>query len=314
MNVTVIGAGVGGLTCAVVLAEAGFPVRVLAARRPELTTSAVAAAFWYPYLAEPRERVAPWALTTLDRCRELAGQTESGVTFRRTIELGYDLLADPWWRSALPWFRRLSVGELPGGALDGRATELPVLETPRYLPYLERRLAAAGGELEILDGPLSRLEQAPGELLVCCPGLGARELVGDDSLTPVRGQVVLVENPGIETVLLAKDHPRGVTYVIPRSDGCVVGTTSEAGREDTEVDPATTEALLARAGELEPRLKGARVLTAAAGLRPVRPAVRLELEHVDGRPVIHDYGHGGSGFTLSWGCAEEVLSLARSVL
>jgi D-amino-acid oxidase len=44
----------------------------------------------------------------------------------------------------------------------------------------------------------------------------------------------------------------------------------------------------------------------------VRPSVRLELEErPGGRAVIHDYGHGGSGYTLSWGCAEEVAALAR---
>jgi len=41
--------------------------------------------------------------------------------------------------------------------------------------------------------------------------------------------------------------------------------------------------------------------------------VRLERDRLgDGRTVIHDYGHGGSGFTLSWGCASEVLDIAES--
>jgi D-amino-acid oxidase len=54
------------------------------------------------------------------------------------------------------------------------------------------------------------------------------------------------------------------------------------------------------------------VLEQRVGLRPGRPEVRLDVEHpVPGCTVIHNYGHGGSGFTLAWGCAEEVLRLAR---
>jgi len=55
-----------------------------------------------------------------------------------------------------------------------------------------------------------------------------------------------------------------------------------------------------------------RVLAARVGLRPFRRSgVRLERDQLpDGRIVIHNYGHGGSGFTLSWGCAREVVDLA----
>lgn len=55
-----------------------------------------------------------------------------------------------------------------------------------------------------------------------------------------------------------------------------------------------------------------KVLEHLAGLRPARPEVRLEAEPATAtRPrVIHDYGHGGSGITLSWGCADDVADLA----
>ncbi len=50
------------------------------------------------------------------------------------------------------------------------------------------------------------------------------------------------------------------------------------------------------------------------GLRPFRKAgVRLEPEKLlDGRTIIHNYGHGGAGFTLSWACAEEVYAIASA--
>ncbi len=48
-------------------------------------------------------------------------------------------------------------------------------------------------------------------------------------------------------------------------------------------------------------------------LRPFRPAgPRLEVERFGKKTVIHNYGHGGSGWSLSWGCAEEAVALARS--
>ncbi|MGZ6029314.1 MAG: FAD-dependent oxidoreductase, partial [Myxococcaceae bacterium] len=61
---TVVGAGVVGLTTALALREVGHRVRVLAAERPERTTSAVAGAVWYPFEVGPREKVNRWARTT----------------------------------------------------------------------------------------------------------------------------------------------------------------------------------------------------------------------------------------------------------
>jgi D-amino-acid oxidase len=75
-------------------------------------------------------------------------------------------------------------------------------------------------------------------------------------------------------------------------------------------DPATAEEILERAAVLEPRLRGARVLSHKVGLRPARPAVRVERE---GR-VVHCYGHGGAGVTLAHGCAEDVVGLVREAV
>lgn len=47
--------------------------------------------------------------------------------------------------------------------------------------------------------------------------------------------------------------------------------------------------------------------------RPFRPAgPRIEAERVDEKTVIHNYGHGGSGWSLSWGCAAEAVALAMA--
>lgn len=160
---------------------------------------------------------------------------------------------------------------------------------------------------------LSSLEEAraAAPLVVHCAGVGARELAGDAALHPVRGQVVRVENPGVERFWLDDEHPEGLTYVIPRGEDCILGGTAEEGAWSTEPDSAVARGILRRCAELEPQLAGARVLEHRVGLRPGRPAVRLEREDfADGTRVVHCYGHGGAGVTLSWGCAEEVVRLA----
>ena len=139
--------------------------------------------------------------------------------------------------------------------------------------------------------------------MVNCSGLGARALAGDPSLTPVRGQVVVVEQVGLEEWWLAEDGP---TYVIPRSSDIVLGGTEDAGEWARSPDLDIAADIRRRATALVPALAGARVLQHKVGLRPARPAIRLE--RVD--DVIHCYGHGGAGVTLSWGCADEVAGLA----
>ena len=97
----------------------------------------------------------------------------------------------------------------------------------------------------------------------------------------------------------------GPTYVVPRTDLVVVGGTDEPGDWSRTPSPETAEQIIERAIRLVPALAGGEVVGHRVGLRPVRSVVRLEA--VD--RVVHCYGLGGSGVTLSWGCAEEVAAL-----
>jgi D-amino-acid oxidase len=96
-------------------------------------------------------------------------------------------------------------------------------------------------------------------------------------------------------------------YILPRTDRTIVGGSYELGNENEAVDSAETESLLARARGLVPKLADATVLEARVGLRPAR-AGGPRVERVG--DVIHCYGHGGAGVTLSWGCARRVVELA----
>lgn len=313
-DVIVIGCGVVGLTTAVRLREAGLSVRVLTAAMPSETTSSVAAAIWYPYKAYPEDRVLEWGRRTFEIFAGLAEDEATGVVMREGIELFGVPSPEPWWASAVPGVRRCERDELPGGRADGYVFTVPVIEMPVYLDYLLERFAGAGGIVEQRT-ILSPEEIEGSRVIVNCAGLGARDLVDDASMTPIRGQIVRVRNPGVERFLLDDDNPTGVTYVVPRSRDCILGGTAEEGQWGMEPDPATARAILERCTEMEPRLAGAEVLEHRVGLRPGRPEVRLEMEVLrNGLPCVHDYGHGGSGITLSWGCAEETVTLVERAL
>ena len=294
MRAIVVGAGVVGLTTAVRLREAGVAADIVAREEPHDTTSAVAAALWYPYRALPVERVTAWSAATYEALAGLADLAGSGVRMRAGTELLAAGAPDPWWRDAVPGLRRTR---------EGLCFVAPAVDMSVHLPWLVDRLHALGGAIERRH--VATLDELEADAVVNCAGLGARELAGDATLTAVRGQVVRVTAPDVQEWLLDQSDPQRLVYVVPRENDVVLGGTAQEGAEDTAPDPATTDAILARCGALVPALRDAPVVGVAVGLRPVRPEVRLEAE---GR-VVHCYGHGGAGVTLAWGCAGEVAAL-----
>ena len=299
-----------GLTTAVRLAERGWRVRVWTAAPATATTSAVAAAIWYPYRVEPPELVLAWARRTFAVLAQLATEPAWPVWMADGLELSRTPLAEPWWAAAVPDLRHADPAELPPGYADGFALRVPAVHAPRYLLTLAQRAAAASVTLE--QRRVRDLDEAlaANPVVVNCAGVAAGQLAGDATVTPIRGQVVRVVDPGLERFLLDEDHPESVTYVVPRGQDVVCGGTADVGRWQLEPDPEVADAILRRCRALEPRLAGMAVLGHAVGLRPGRPALRLEAEDRGaGRVVVHHYGHGGAGFTLSWGCADAVADL-----
>ena len=292
-----VGAGVIGLSCAVRLLEHGHRVDVLARDLPLETTSAVAAALWYPYRAYPYERVTAWSSATFAELQRLSHDDTTGVRMLKGTELHRAATADPWWMSAVPTLTRVST--MPAPYVDGWTFEAPVAEMPVYLGWLARRVEELGGTITRIN--LSALPEEG--LVVDCAGLGARLLAADRTVVPVRGQVLTVAQVGLDHWWL---DAAGPTYVVPRATDIVVGGTDEEGDWSRTPSPETAREILARATRLVPALEGARVLRHKVALRPVRPAVRVERVG----DVVHCYGHGGAGVTLSWGTADEVVALA----
>ncbi|OEU91852.1 amino acid oxidase [Streptomyces abyssalis] len=297
-EVIVVGGGVSGLTTAVLLAERGLKVRVWSRNLDADTASGVSGGLCWPYRIEPQEKALEWAVRSFRNFAWLAEQpAHTGVRLvRGTLEGGAAASVPPEWIS-----------------LIGSPPRTPIVDMLTYLPYLRGRLTAAGGSWEQRRiGSLAEAS-ARAEAVVDCSGLGARELAGDTGMRPVRGQIVVVENPGVEEWFLSSEA--GVpetTYVLPQPYGLLLGGTADEDAEETTPDPATTRAIVERCARVHPALAGARILEERVGLRPYRPRVRLEAETLpDGTPCVHNYGHGGAGVTVSWGCALEAVRLLR---
>jgi D-amino-acid oxidase len=311
-RIAIVGAGVSGLTCGVVFAERGYRTAIFAKETGRQTTSGAAAAVWFPYHVEPAERVIALALQTFDVLADVVGVPASGVSmielqqFSRTGELPIPDWAVPLGASVIP-------SEVEGSLesfKSGFALTVPLMDTTIYLEYLAARFRKGGGEIHA-NVRFEKLEDvdAKFDFVINCAGIGARELVHDADLEPHRGQVAIVPRiDGLSCAIVCDDEP--LIYAIPRANDCVFGGTNELS-DNLAADPATTDRIVAECSRAL-NIESPRVVAERVGLRPFRRSgLRLERDQLhDGRTVIHNYGHGGAGFTLSWGSAREVIELA----
>jgi len=307
-RITVIGAGIVGLTAADVLRERGHTVRIVADRIGDQTTSSKAGAIWFPFKADPPERVSRWASISREWLAKLVEHSAAGVDLVRLYECS-DTTDLPWWASAAP---DLELIESPTPA----ARYCWTLLAPRIVPmslltFLE---GCHGKPVECRRVTSLHAELASADFVVNCTGLGARPLTNDRSLRAVYGQTVIVEPGTIDLGTCTEDDrsPDRLFYAIPRRDSIVLGGIAMDVADDHEPtpDPAIAQAILNRCSGYG--LHPGSVLRHSAGLRPCRDAgVRVERDAEFPR-LIHNYGHGGAGFTLAAGCAADVADMIQS--
>jgi D-amino-acid oxidase len=284
-----------------------------------MTTSHLAAAVWFPTAAGPPDAVARWSADTYEVLTSQAAAGTPGVVMQQTLMLYRDAPTSevplPAWADAVGDVRPARSDELPPGYSRGLRFVVPLVEMPLFLPYLHQ-LATAAGVRQVVRrvGSLDDVLDLAPHVVVNAAGMAAGALVGDGSVYPIRGQIVRVTNPGLRLSVRDEEHPGGRAYVHPRSKDCILGGTLDVGMWDTEPDAAQTAAILARCTDIAPELSASEVIDSIVGLRPGRPTVRVETDHrLLPVPVVHNYGHGGSGITIGWGCAQQVVALVNQL-
>ncbi len=352
-RILVLGAGVVGLTTALVLRRRGFEVRVLADRFAPNITSVVAGALWEwpPAVCGHRhnlDRSKRWAETSYRIYSELASDPATGAFVRPvTFYFKRRLEDDPFQHNKMVelaarvrGFRRDAAliaehGIGPRQELGDAYQHLaPMIDTDVYLRWLLASVKEAGCTIEartipapLADQEADLLEEFHAATIVNCTGLGAREL-GDPTVYPLRGALIRIRNDGRTMPRIAQAHcvshdgvcrDPGFVFIVPRGDDkLIIGGLAEPHESSLEIGLKNYEPIremFRRCVEFLPILKNAEIDAAEpvrVGLRPSREhGVRLEWE---GDRTLHNYGHGGSGVTYSWGCAQDVAELIEQRL
>jgi len=281
-------------------------VRVVSREPHDKTISCSAGAIWGPHLVT-HAQVRGWAEQSLVEFTHLVDR-EVGVEMVEGIEASRTKVAKPEWLDAVGEYSVCHTDELPAGFEVGWRYTVPVIDMPKYMNYLAAHAGALGVRFEYGVTVAAEELRTLAPVVVNCSGVDARYLAGDPSVFPVKGDLVVVPNPGI-TQFFAEhtDELRDQTYILPQGDVVVLGGTARPDDLSPDKDAKYAISILERCVAVEPRLAGAPILQHRIGFRPSRPEVRLELENFGrGTGLVHNYGHGGGGVSLSWGCAENV--------
>jgi D-amino-acid oxidase len=311
-QIAVVGAGVIGLTSAMRLLEQGHAITIFARETPPHTTSDTAAAYWAPH-EYGNERRWRWAHTSLHTFRQLVADPTCGVEIVHLYDLTDE--DDVEFLS----FDHEAMEEVPLGIFpapwQGVRFTVPRIDVPIYMPWLLQRVQAARGQVQQLAIQNWRELSQEYPIIVNCTGLGAKSLTGD-AVFPIRGQVIRVRRPpDLPSHIISAASATTTTYIVPRSQDCLLGGTFQFHDYNTQVDEEIATGILQRCATFYPALRTSEILQHGVGLRPGRDDVRLEVEAFSERcTLIHNYGHAAYGHTLSWGCAAEVASLVADLL
>jgi D-amino-acid oxidase len=309
VDVTVIGGGVIGLMAAHALAHRDHAVRVLARELGDETTSRRAAASFKPSSVPRRGPYGQLLVASrreLDRWTRSGFAAELGITQAPHIEASDHPLGARDYLDVMRDVRHLSARDgdhIPGGYAYAVSYLTYFFDVPVTLEALTAHVTTAHG-VTIERATITDLREVVAafatQVLVNAAGLGARELANDPDVIPVRGQTVLVPPLATAPCSISADG----FYVYPRADGIVLGGTAEHGVWDDAPDPATIERILTVNERIVPGIRDTPPIETRAGLRPYRiGGVRLELDRTGTTPIVHAYGHGGSGWTLGPGTA-----------
>ncbi|KAJ7719215.1 D-amino-acid oxidase [Mycena olivaceomarginata] len=347
-QITVIGAGVTGLTTAITLQEKGkYQVTNVAETWPNDNPKP-----HYGGPEDPRQQKMDKDTFKVFWDMSEAGH-EAEKAFIRTpqYEHYFDDRGHPRVLETMPDFRILPKSELLPGAVSGISFTIINFDPTVYLPYLHKRFLAAGGKLvhgsiqhitQVVEGGSAVFEghaPTPPAAVIMCAGLGALSLGGveDRTVSAARGQTVILHAPWVHFGATRRKSWDGIfSYGTPRHGGNIVlgGTLTNDDwypLPRSESKTAILEKALALWPEIAPpdaRRDGRAptvgdlyplIVEEGVGLRPEREGgIRIEAEWVEANgvkaPVVFHYGHGSSGFESSWGSAAMAVELLEKVL
>jgi len=334
-KVVVIGAGVMGLCCAIFSRLAGYEVEVYAELYSPETTSDKAGAFWRPFLVVEDKRLVEWSRENYNLMVKMVEriEKEGGPKVVDWIS-GYDYskgkMEIPPWNHIVKDFRRVPKEELPNDFADGFYYKSVLADIPIYMTELTKfaeKLKIKFHKRKITDLKAFVEEVADDKLfsVINCCGLGAKELLNDEHVHPIAGQIVKIETkPYYHKKMFFFNNDKGnLGYVIMRSDCIVLGGSADVDSWNTVPDEKLTKEIIRRCLEISPSSqvpRNPKIISTYVGLRPGRDSVRLEKEvlqvNSNGNQkkvnVIHNYCHSGSGWTLLLGCVLNVMRLLGS--
>ncbi|OKL57030.1 hypothetical protein UA08_07347 [Talaromyces atroroseus] len=321
--VCVLGSGIIGLSSAEALLDAGFDVVVVARDLPGdppglSWASPSAGAVIYP-THSPDAQSREFEEQTFKHYWTLAHQDPtSGAQIVPVTEYFQEPKPDAqaWYMKVNPFYRHLTVEELPVGVKAGVTVTTVAVNPLIYLPYLQRKLENHGTKfIRFAATDLKQVMLMTGaDILVNATGLGAALLCNDAAVVPIRGRAMFLRNrPNWNQVLLRQDD--AYTYVIPRlgSGGVLFGGIRQEGNDSENADLKLRKDILTRVNHVSRgAFKDVNLDTDVddlVGFRPGRKGgYRLEADGVD---IVHAYGFDGVGYVCSTGVAQRVVSLVR---
>lgn len=310
--VAVLGAGAVGLATAIAAQEAGYSVTVYSDRSYQTTASAKAAASFKPVEVAYNQLAHAMLHASWEGFSRLLADFPSddhGVRLHTHWEASSFERELPPYRDVVGSFSQYQKPDVPGGYSYGWRYRTFFIDMPVYLSWMVARFTAQGGRMVSLPAPFSSLAEAaglPAPILYNCTGSGAAHLCSDAHMRPIKGQVLVIDPiPSMDWSISADGF-----YVYPRRDDTILGGTTEMDDESDQVDLPTLDRLIEGNRRILPNLRPDAIRGRYAGVRPYRKgSIRLETEEVGGKCIIHNYGHGGAGVTLSWGSARMALAL-----
>ncbi|XP_076448849.1 D-aspartate oxidase-like isoform X2 [Babylonia areolata] len=327
VRIAVIGAGIVGLTTAVNIQKLlpSAQITIIAEKFDNETTSSGAGGLYRPtaHLVKgvPVDTIKGWVKDSWEHYSSLAMSPQAHETGHSLVP-GYvvsddiSFVQNPLYEDIVFNFRRLTNEEMKRLKFPfkyGSTFTTVITQPKKFMPYLLRQFRANGGSVECRR--VNNIEELADkyDMVANCTGLGAQQMTPDPSMYPVRGQLVLIKAPWIKQFVYCDSA--NPTYFIPHDNHVIVGGTREQGDYNLNFCPKVQQNILTRAERILPQIKGAEIVGNWVGLRPSRDPLRLEKEllHVKGKKlrVVHNYGHGANGITLSWGTSLQAAKMAQ---